>query len=187
MDMARGRGFTEKAVAVMGDSTFVHSGITSLIDIVYNKGTTTTVILDNDTTGMTGHQQNPSTGLTIRDEETVRLDLLKLCEAIGVPSVREADAFDVVGLEKAIKEELSKECASVIIVRRPCALLKIYVPDSNSLCIDMDKCTSCKMCMKISCAAIVDKDGNLVINDALCVRCGLCLKICKFGAIVEAT
>jgi indolepyruvate ferredoxin oxidoreductase alpha subunit len=184
MDKARGRDFSKKTVAVIGDSTFIHSGITPLIDIVYNKGTTTTLILDNDITGMTGHQQNPSTGYTIRDEETVKTDLVKLCEALGVPSVRMADPFDVVGLERILKEELTKDCASVVVIKRPCALLKSYMPEAE-VRIDPDKCTSCKQCMKISCAAIVDKDGKMTINDALCVRCGLCSRICKFDAIVK--
>ena len=184
IDKARGKEFASRTVAVVGDSTFLHSGITPLIDIVYNKGMSTVLILDNRITGMTGHQQNPSSGFTIKGEEAPRLNIQKLCEAIGVPSVRKVDPFDVTGLELALKEELAKECPSVIIAERLCALLKTYVP-GDEVEIDREKCKRCMQCMKISCAAIVKKDNDLVINKALCVRCGLCSTICKFGAITK--
>ena len=183
-DKARGRDFTKKTVAVIGDSTFLHSGITSLLDIVYNKGTTTTLILNNTTTGMTGHQDNPGTGYNIKREETAKVDYVVLCKALGVPSVREADSFDVEGLEKILKEELEKDCASVIVVTRTCALLKTYRPGAEAR-IDEGMCKKCKQCMKIACPAISDSSDGIAINDALCVRCGLCAKICKFNAIVN--
>ena len=184
IDKARGRDFSKKTVAVIGDSTFLHSGVTGLMDVVYNKGTSTVLILDNSITGMTGHQQNPATGYTIRNEETYTTDIVKLCEAIGVPSVRTVDPFDVKELERVLKEEINSDKPSVIIAQRPCALLKSYRPEAE-VRIDSEKCTKCKQCMGISCAAISDKNGVMQINDALCVRCGLCSRICKFGAIVK--
>jgi len=183
IDKAGGGTLTGKTVAVIGDSTFMHSGITGLIDVVYNKGNSTVLILDNDTTGMTGHQNHPSTGYTIRGEEAPRVDIVKLCEAIGVGSVRVEDPFDVPALERAVREELTRQCASVIVVRRPCVFLKSYTPE-KAVRIDDEKCTNCKMCMGISCAAISDKGGRVEINQALCVKCGLCPTICRFKAIV---
>ena len=182
-DKARGAPFSQKTVAVIGDSTFMHSGITGLLNIVYNKGCSTVMVLDNEITGMTGHQQNPSTGRTLRGEETRRADIAKLCEAIGVNNVRVEDPFDIAALEKAVKEELARPEPSVIIVRRPCAMLGSYKPEA-AVRIDSGKCTRCKMCMGISCAAISDKDGVMQINQALCARCGLCATVCRFGAIV---
>lgn len=124
MEKAAGRDFAKNTVAVIGDSTFIHSGITGLIDVVYNKGTSTVIILDNSITGMTGHQQNPSTGFTIRNEPTRQVDLVKLAEAVGVDRIKVADPFDVDLFEKILKEELAAEEPSVIIAQRPCALLK---------------------------------------------------------------
>jgi indolepyruvate ferredoxin oxidoreductase alpha subunit len=182
MNKARGVSFAQKTVAVIGDSTFLHSGITGLIDVVYNKGDTTVLILDNSITGMTGHQQNPATGYTIRGEETHCVDLEALCRAVGVPSVRIVDPFDIEALETSVREETQRPGPSVIIVRRPCALISSYKPESE-VWIDPAVCSRCKMCMGISCAAISDKDGRMEINAALCARCGLCARICKFGAI----
>ncbi|MDR1060271.1 MAG: indolepyruvate ferredoxin oxidoreductase subunit alpha [Clostridiales bacterium] len=182
MDKARGPEFAGRTVAVIGDSTFLHSGVTGLMDVVYNKGNSTVLILDNSITGMTGHQQNPGTGYTIRSEETSRVDLEKLCEALGVRRIRTVDPFDVKGLEAAVRAETAQAEPSVIIARRPCALLKTYRPQ-EAVFIDAGKCARCKRCMAISCAAISDRDGRMEINAALCARCGLCLKMCAFGAI----
>ena len=181
MEKAAGRDFAKKTVAVLGDSTFIHSGITGLIDIVYNKGTSTVIILDNSITGMTGHQQNPSTGFTIRNEPTRQVDLVKLAEAIGVDRVKVVDPFDLDLLEKVVNEELAAEEPSVIIAQRPCALLK-KAGYSGTYVIN-DKCKNCKMCMKLGCPAITITDHGPKINDTLCVGCGLCPNVCKFGAI----
>ncbi len=182
MEKARGREFGRKAVAVIGDSTFMHSGITGLIDIVYNKGNSTVIILDNAITGMTGHQQNPTTGYTIKGEETRRVDMEMLARAIGVERVTVADPFDVESFEKIVKEETAADAPSVIIARRPCALLK-NVNYGAPCHIDADKCKGCKMCMKIGCPAITFKDGKAIIDKTQCNGCGLCMNICKFGAI----
>ncbi len=181
MEKARGREFARKTVAVLGDSTFVHSGITGLIDVVYNKGTTTTIILDNSITGMTGHQQNPSTGFTIRNEPTRQVDLEQLCHAVGVDRVVIADPFDVDKFEKIVKEEIAAEEPSVIIAQRPCALIK--KAGYSGLYVINDKCKNCKMCMKLGCPAISLKKKGPQIDETLCVGCGLCPNVCKFGAI----
>lgn len=185
MEMARGRDFAAKSVAVLGDSTFIHSGITSLINVVYNKGTTTTIILDNSITGMTGHQQNPSTGFTIKGEPTRQVDLVKLCEAIGVDRVVVADPFDLVEFERIVKEEINTDEPSVIIAQRPCALIK-KANYSGRYIINPDKCKNCKMCMKLGCPAISLGKEGLSIDATLCVGCGLCPNVCKFGAIEKA-
>ncbi len=181
MEKARGKDFARKTVAVLGDSTFIHSGITGLIDVVYNKGTTTTIILDNSITGMTGHQQNPSTGFTIKGEPTKNVDLVKLCEAVGVSRVVVADPFDVENFEKVVKEEIAAEEPSVIIAQRPCALIK--KAGYTGLYVINDKCKNCKMCMKLGCPAISLTKNGPKIDETLCVGCGLCPNVCKFGAI----
>lgn len=180
---ARGAEQAKKAVAVIGDSTFIHSGITSLIDIAYNKGISTIVILDNSITGMTGHQQNPTTGYTIKGDPTAAVSLEKLVQAIGIHRVRVVDPYDLKETQKALKEELAVEEPSVIIARRPCALLK-YVKHKPSLKVDREKCRSCKACLRIGCPAISMKDDKAVIDHTQCVGCGLCEDLCKFGAIV---
>ena len=182
MAKARGEEFNKKLVSVIGDSTFIHSGITGLIDIVYNKGNNTGIILDNSITGMTGHQENPTTGKTIRGEATRQVDLMALCKAVGVERVRVEDPFDLVGFEKAVKEELAADEPSVIIAQRPCALLKT-VKYKGFCKVDSDKCKSCKMCMKLGCPAISFKDGKAVIDNSQCNGCGLCVGVCPFGAI----
>lgn len=181
MAKARGKDFAKKLVSVIGDSTFIHSGITGLIDIVYNKGINTVLILDNSITGMTGHQDNPTTGYTIRREETKQVNLITLCKSVGVESVRVCDPFDVKGLEQALKEETAKEEPSVIIVQRPCALLKTVKYTGH--CKITDKCKTCKMCMKLGCPAIALKDGKVEIDITQCNGCGLCVNVCPFGAI----
>ena len=184
MAKVRGEEFNKKLVSVIGDSTFIHSGITGLIDIVYNKGANTVIILDNSITGMTGHQENPTTGKTIRGEATKQVDLELLCKAVGVDRVRIADPFDLKGFEAAVREELAANEPSVIIAQRPCALLK-SVKYTGHCKVDADKCKSCKMCMKLGCPAISFKDGKAVIDNSQCNGCGLCVNVCPFGAIVK--
>ena len=181
MAKARGAEFNKKLVSVIGDSTFMHSGITGLIDIVYNKGNNTVIILDNSITGMTGHQDNPTTGKTIRGEETKQVDLLKLCSAVGIDHVVVADPFDVKNFEKVVKEEVNRDEPSVIIAQRPCALLKGVKYTGH--CTISDKCKNCKMCMKLGCPAITVKDGHVIIDTTQCNGCGLCINVCPFGAI----
>ncbi|MDI9514799.1 MAG: indolepyruvate ferredoxin oxidoreductase subunit alpha [Clostridiaceae bacterium] len=181
MEKARGRDAARKTVAVIGDSTFIHSGITGLIDIVYNKGTSTVVILDNSITGMTGHQHNPATGFTIKGEPTRQVDLVKLCQAVGVDRVRICDPFDLEEMERIIREETAAEEPSVIIAQRPCALLK-HVKFNGALSINTDRCTKCRMCMRLGCPAIVDRGTHIEVDSALCVGCDLCTKVCRFNA-----
>lgn len=169
-------------VAILGDSTFIHSGITPLIDILYNKGTSTVVILDNSITGMTGHQDNPTTGKTLKEESVPAVSLEKLCEAVGVKRIVVADPFDLEQFEKVVKEEVAAEEPSVIIARRPCALLK-GVKFPGPISINKDKCVNCKMCMKIGCPAISLKDGRPHIDETTCNGCGLCTRVCKPNAI----
>ena len=168
------------SVAVIGDSTFIHSGITGLIDAVYNKSHITVVILDNRTTGMTGHQNHPATGKTIKNEPTYELDLAEVCRAVGVGSVRTVDPYDLPALEGALKAALSEEEVSVVIAKRPCVLLakRLYKGFSVN-----DKCKNCRACMKLGCPAIVKGEKGVSIDVSLCTECGLCRSVCKFGAI----
>lgn len=182
MEKARGKEFAKQLVSVIGDSTFMHSGVTGLIDIVYNKGNSTVIILDNSITGMTGHQQNPTTGITIKGEPTKQADLFKLAHAVGVERVKVADPFDLETFEQVVKEEVAAEEPSVIISQRPCALLK-HVTFEGPLKINQEKCTNCKMCMRLGCPAISNKNGKIAIDITLCNGCGLCLKVCKCSAI----
>ena len=181
MAKARGAEFNKKLVSVIGDSTFMHSGITGLVDIVYNKGNNTVIILDNSITGMTGHQNNPTTGYTIRGEETKQVNLIALCKAVGIEHVVVADPFDVKNFEKVVKEEVEREEPSVIIAQRPCALLKSVKYTGH--CKITDKCKNCKLCMKLGCPAISLKDGKPCIDETQCNGCGLCINVCPFGAI----
>ena len=182
MAKARGSEFNKKLVSVIGDSTFIHSGITGLIDIVYNKGANTVIILDNSITGMTGHQENPTTGYTIRGEETRAVDLLALCRAVGIDNVTVADPFDLDNFEKIVKTETEREEPSVIIAQRPCALLK-RVKYTGHCEIDSEKCKKCKKCMKLGCPAISVIDGAVKIDLTQCNGCGLCVNVCPFDAI----
>ena len=175
---------SKKSVAVIGDSTFIHSGVTGLINIAYNKSNSVVIILDNSITGMTGHQQNPTTGLTIKGDPTAAVSLEKLAEAVGIERVRVVDPYNLAETENAIREELSTDAPSVIISRRPCALLK-KVKHNPPLKVDADKCRSCKMCMKIGCPAISMKDGKAVIDFTQCVGCNVCKQLCKFDAITD--
>ncbi|MDD4689875.1 MAG: thiamine pyrophosphate-dependent enzyme, partial [Eubacteriales bacterium] len=182
MAKARGSEFNKKLVSVIGDSTFIHSGITGLIDIVYNKGANTVIILDNSITGMTGHQENPTTGYTIRGEQTKQVNLVALVKSIGVERVVVADPFDLNGFEEVVKAETQADEPSVIIAQRPCALLK-SVKYTGHCHIDTDKCKKCKLCMKLGCPAISENNGVVSINMTQCNGCGLCLNVCPFGAI----
>lgn len=185
LGMAKARPeMNKKLVSVIGDSTFMHSGITGLIDIVYNKGQNTVIILDNSITGMTGHQDNPTTGFTIRGEATKQVDLEALCHACGVDHVVVADPFDVKTFEKVVKEEVERDEPSVIIAQRPCALLK-KVKYTGRAEIAPDKCRNCRVCMKLGCPAITVKDDRVVIDHTQCNGCGLCVNVCPFGAITK--
>jgi len=182
MAKARGAEFNKKLVSVIGDSTFIHSGITGLIDIVYNKGANTVIILDNSITGMTGHQNNPTTGYTIRGEETKQVNLIALAKAVGVERVVVADPFDIKKFEEVVKAETEADEPSVIIAQRPCALLK-SVKYTGHCEINEEKCKKCKLCMKLGCPAISEKNGSVEIDMTQCNGCGLCLNVCPFGAI----
>ena len=179
---ARGGESESKTVAVIGDSTFMHSGMTGLANIAYNGTNSTVIIVDNSITGMTGHQQNPTTGYNIKGDPATRIDLEALCHALGINRVRVVDPYDLKATEAAIMEEIEANEPSVIISRRPCALLK-YVKAKPALCVDSDKCRSCKMCMKIGCPAISMKDGKAKIDETLCVGCDVCKQLCSFDAI----
>ncbi|MBE6588617.1 MAG: indolepyruvate ferredoxin oxidoreductase subunit alpha [Ruminococcaceae bacterium] len=183
MAKVKGADFAHKLVSVIGDSTFMHSGITGLADIVYNKGINTVIILDNSITGMTGHQENPTTGKTIRGEATRQVDLIKLCAGLGIEHVTVADPFDVKNFEKVVKEETARDDVSVIIAQRPCALLKSV--KYSGVCEVSEKCRKCKLCMKLGCPAIsLDAESGAVrIDPTQCNGCGLCVGVCPFGAI----
>ena len=180
---ARGADAEGKSVAVIGDSTFMHSGMTGLVNVAYNATNSTVIILDNSITGMTGHQQNPTTGYNIKGDPAAKVDLEQLCKALGINRVRVVDPYDLAACETALKEELAVEEPSVIISRRPCVLLK-SVKTQPSLNVDADKCKSCKRCMKLGCPAISLKDGKAKIDTTLCVGCGVCKQLCAFDAIV---
>ena len=181
MARARGDAFNKKLVSVIGDSTFIHSGITGLIDIVYNKGANTVIILDNSITGMTGHQDNPTTGKTIRGEKTKQVDLEALCHAVGVEHVVVADPFDVKAFERVVREEVERDDVSVIIAQRPCALLKTVKYSGRALITD--RCKNCHVCIKLGCPAISLVEGAVQIDPNQCNGCGLCMNVCPFGAI----
>ena len=181
-EKAIGREQSKHTVAVIGDSTFIHSGITGLINAVYNKSNITLIILDNSTTGMTGHQQHPATGLTLKQEPAKILDIVALCKTVGCDSVRVVDSYDLAAVEKAVKEEVASDGVSVIVAKRPCALLDKNYPAPCTI----SDCRKCGMCFKLGCPAIEkQEDGSARINASLCVGCGLCEKVCKFGAIKE--
>ncbi len=171
-----------KTVAVIGDSTFIHSGVTGLMNIAYNESDATVIILDNSITGMTGHQQNPTTGYNLKGDPCTKIDLENLCRAVGIRRVRVVDPYDMDACQKAIKEELAAKEPSVIISRRSCALLK-YVKHPGPICSDPEKCKGCKACMKIGCPAISMVDGKAKIDATLCVGCGVCRQLCKFDAL----
>lgn len=177
-----GKESEKNSVCVIGDSTFMHSGMTGLVNIAYNASNSTVIILDNSITGMTGHQQNPTTGYNIKGEPAAAVNLEELCHAIGIKRVRVVDPYNLKQCDEAIKEELAAEEPSVIISRRPCMLLK-YVKPKPALKINPDKCVGCKMCMKLGCPAISIKDKKAFIDPTQCVGCAVCEQLCKVGAI----
>lgn len=181
-NVARGAESAKKSVAVIGDSTFCHSGVTGLMDIAYNRGISTVIVLDNSITGMTGHQNNPANGLTIKGDPTTAVDLEALAHALGINSVRVVDPFNIEEVRSVVKEELEKEEPSLVISRRPCALLK-NVKHKAPLAVN-EKCIGCKACMNVGCPALSHLDGKAVIDATQCVGCGVCASACRFGAIV---
>ena len=182
MEKVKGKDYVKNWVAVIGDSTFLHTGVNSLMNMMYNKATGTVMILDNSTTGMTGHQDHAATGKTLLGEPTYAIDIAGLCRAIGVKNVVEVNAFDIAELERVVKEETAKDEVSVIITKSPCVLLDkskkpLYIAHS-------DKCKKCGMCMKPGCPAMTrNEDGTIYIDDTMCTGCGLCATLCKFDAI----
>lgn len=179
---ALGEESEKNTVAVIGDSTFMHSGMTGLANIAYNQSNSTVIILDNSITGMTGHQQNPTTGYNIKGDPAGKIDLEALCKAMGFERVRVVDPYDLAQIDEVLKEELAAQAPSVIISRRPCALLKTVKP-KPALKTDPDKCKGCKKCMKLGCPAISIKEKKAVIDPTLCVGCGVCQQLCAFGAL----
>ena len=174
----------KKSVAVIGDSTFMHSGVTGLINIAYNQSNSTVIILDNSITGMTGHQENPTTGKTIKGDPTTAVSLELLAKAVGIDRVRVIDPYNLKECEDVLREEIAVDEPSVVISRRPCALLK-YVKHNPPMHVNPDKCVGCKMCMKIGCPAISMKNKKSVIDFTQCVGCNVCSQLCKFDAIEE--
>ena len=183
MEKAKGKDYIKNWVAVIGDSTFLHTGVNSLMNMVYNQSTGTVIILDNSTTGMTGHQDHAATGKTLMGDPTYAIDIYNLCKALGIQSVHEINAFDIEGLKKLIKEETAKDEVSVIITKSPCVLLKTTKITGRCKAIP-EKCKKCGMCLKPGCPAVIrQEDGTIRIDDTLCTGCGLCMKRCKFDAI----
>ncbi len=179
---ALGQESEGRTVAVIGDSTFMHSGMTGLANIAYNQSNSTVIILDNSITGMTGHQQNPTTGYNIKGDPAGKINLEELCHALGFARVTVVDPYDLAECDRVIRQELAVAEPSVIISRRPCVLLK-YVKHEKPLKVDCDKCVGCKSCMRLGCPSISMKDGKAVIDATLCVGCGVCKQLCKFGAL----
>ncbi len=178
----RGEETEKKTVAVIGDSTFMHSGMTGLANIAYNGSNSTVIIVDNSITGMTGHQNNPTNGFNLRGEPATKIDLEALCHALGIESVAVCDPYDLKGTEKAIKDALAFNGPAVVISRRPCALLK-NVKKAAPLTVDPEKCIGCKSCMRIGCPAISLRDGRPVIDIGQCTGCGVCSGLCALDAI----
>lgn len=183
-NLAMGKEGEKRSVGVIGDSTFIHSGMTGITDISYNMTNSTVIILDNSITGMTGHQQNPTTGKNLRGEPAGKVDLEALCKALGYNRVVVIDPYDLAQTERVIKEELAAEEPSIIISRRPCVMIKgtVHKPPIK---VNADKCVGCKMCMKIGCPAISVTDGKVSIDTTLCVGCDVCSQMCKLGALGE--
>lgn len=183
MEKAKGKDYIKNWVALIGDSTFLHTGINSLMNMVYNKGTGTVMILDNSTTGMTGHQDHAATGKTLMGEETYAINLFNLCKSLGIEHVYEVDAFDIAALEELVKRETQREAVSVIITKSPCALLKSNIP-THYCKVNEEKCKACKVCLMPGCPAMrMGENGKVEIDDTMCNGCGLCMSRCKFGAI----
>ena len=184
MEKARGREYIKDWVAVIGDSTFLHTGINSLMNMVYNDAAGTVVILDNSTTGMTGHQHHPGTGINLMGDPAYMMDIAAICRAMGIQNVYEIDAFDLVKLEAALKEELAREAVSVLVVKAPCSLLKDFVPKGKCAVVP-ENCKKCGLCIAPACPAMrQDSDGLVLIDQVMCNGCGLCKDLCKFDAII---
>lgn len=181
---AGGAETESKTVCVIGDSTFMHSGMTGLVNIAYNGSNSTVIIVDNSITGMTGHQQNPTTGYNIKGDPAAAVNLEELCRAIGIKRVRVVDPYDLKACEEVVLEELAAEEPSVIISRRPCMLLK-YVKAKTPVEVDAEKCVGCRMCLKFGCPAISFKNGKAVIDDTQCTGCNACTQLCKVGALTQ--
>lgn len=185
MEMAKGKEYIKNWVAVIGDSTFMHTGVNSLMNMVYNQGTGTVIILDNSTTGMTGHQDHAATGKTLQGKVVPAINIYHLCKSMGIEHVTEVNAFDIKELEKVIKEEVARDAVSVIITKSPCALLKeVHFPNK---CVPIpEKCKKCGMCLKPGCPALTkNEDGTISIDATMCNGCGLCKNLCPFDAIEE--
>ena len=184
-DKATDNEISSRTVAVIGDSTFLHTGVNGLINSVYNNGQSTIIILDNSITGMTGHQQNPSTGFDIRGNEVPSVNLEALCKAIGVPSVKIVDPADTFVTQKIIAEEMKKKCISVIIAVRPCALIPSgRCKDNIRAVVDIAKCRKCYACLRTMCPALSkDENGNVIVDKTACNGCSLCEKMCKFESM----
>jgi len=184
MELARGGDFAEKCVAVIGDSTFYHSGITGLMDIVYNKGRSTVIVLDNSTTAMTGHQDNPGTGKDIKGAPAPAVDMEKLGESLGIRRIRIVDPFDLKTCREVLREELAAPEVSLIIARRPCALYsRLKDPPRR---VDAETCVGCRSCLKLGCPALSVTEGKAKVDTLVCVGCGLCPQVCPKNAIREA-
>lgn len=183
MEKAKGKDYIKNWVAVIGDSTFMHTGVNSLMNMVYNQGTGTVMILDNSTTGMTGHQDHAATGKTLKGEIVPAINIYHLCKAMGIEHVTEVDAYDLDTLEKVIKEETARDAVSVIITKSPCALLK-GVSFPNVCRTIPEKCKKCGACLRPGCPALTkNEDGTVSIDETMCNGCGLCMQLCRFGAI----
>ena len=182
MEKAKGKDYIKNWVAVIGDSTFLHTGVNSLMNMVYNKATGTVIILDNSITGMTGHQQNPTTGKNLRGEPAGKVNLEALCRAIGFNRVRVVDPYNLEEVDTVLKEELEADEPSIIISRRPCVMIKGTV-HKPPLKVDSDKCVGCKSCMRIGCPAISVRDKKAKIDPTLCIGCKVCTQMCKFDAL----
>ncbi len=185
MEKAKGKDFIKNWVAVIGDSTFMHTGVNSLMNMFYNQATGTVLILDNSTTGMTGHQDHAATGKTLQGDIVPAISIYELCRSIGIKNVTEVDAFDITELERIVREEVAKDELSVIITKSPCVMLG-QTKITHKCASDPEKCKKCGMCMKPGCPAITkNADGTVVIDDTLCTGCDLCKKLCKFDAIKD--
>ncbi|TZE81331.1 indolepyruvate ferredoxin oxidoreductase subunit alpha [Calorimonas adulescens] len=177
-------GINKKVFSVIGDSTFFHSGMTGLLDIAYNKGNSTLIILDNRITAMTGQQENPGTGYTLKGEPTFQADLAKICNAMGIERVREVNSLDLEQVEAAIDEAMNTTDPMVIIAKAPCALLKREKQPEGKSRIDVDICQQCGLCLQLGCPAIYrDENDNIIIDEYQCNGCTLCQQVCEFDAI----
>ena len=183
MEKAKGKDYIKNWVAVIGDSTFMHTGVNSLMNMVYNQGTGTVLILDNSTTGMTGHQDHAATGKTLQGDVVPAVSIYRLCKSMGIEHVTEINAFDLDILEKTVKEEVARDAVSVIIVTAPCALLKGQKFPNKCVALP-EKCKKCGACLRPGCPALTKQaDGTVQIDASMCNGCGLCAQLCKFGAI----